>query len=71
MGEITVLQALAAFKDAGLIGVLVFALFGGYKRIWVWGYQLDECKEREQAWRAMALRNGGVADRTLEIATTK
>lgn len=68
MGELTLTDIFGILKDAGLLGALLFALIGGYRRVWVWGYQLDECKERENAWKAMALRTGEVADKNAEAA---
>jgi hypothetical protein len=69
MGTMTLAEVFSFLKDAGLLGALLFALVGGYKRVWVWGYQLDECKQREEAWQRLALKNAGLADKTLEMAS--
>lgn len=52
-----------------MTGALIFFLYGGYKRFWVWGYQLDECAKERDAWKDLALRNSNLADRSLQIAT--
>ena len=36
-------DALAFLRDAGIIGALVGAMIGGWRRWWVWGWQYDEC----------------------------
>lgn len=43
--------------------LLVFVLFTGFKRYWVWGYQLKDAEQREQDWKNMALRGTLIAER--------
>jgi hypothetical protein len=59
-------------RDAGMIGVLVFIMYGGYKRWWVWGYQAEELRtqladmRRERdAWQAKAMEG---ADKSVQLA---
>lgn len=35
-------------QKIGIMGLLAAALIGGYRRIWVWGYQLDEANKRAE-----------------------
>jgi hypothetical protein len=59
-------------SGAGLATLLIFILVGGWKRMWVWGYQLEQLRtdmkeqlldERaeKQEWKSLALRNLEVA----------
>lgn len=43
--------------------LLVFILFTGFKRYWVWGYQLKDAERRELDWKDMALRGTLIAER--------
>ena len=36
-------EFLGYVKDAGALGLLVFAMIGGWRKWWVWGWQYDEC----------------------------
>jgi hypothetical protein len=46
----TVIDSL--WNDAPLVAVLAFILLGGYRRWWVWGYQLTDAKEALDAMTA-------------------
>ncbi len=71
----TIIQKL--WEEAPLIGFLAFILVAGYKKWWVWGYQLTEAQaallvmkaERDKffdlAWRGME------SSRTAVMATEK
>lgn len=52
-------------RDLGLLGGVVFALYANFKRLWVWGSQLDEIQRDRDEWKAMALRLGGITDRMI------
>lgn len=36
---------------------MLIALLLGYRRIWVWGWQLTAAEEREKQWRDIALKS--------------
>lgn len=36
-------DVLAYVRDAGLLGMLLAAMIGGWRKWWVWGWQYDEC----------------------------
>lgn len=57
---------------------LLLVLIGGWRRVWVWGYQLTECetraakrelelKEEIREWKDVNRFNGRMADRSLSI----
>ena len=46
--------ALALVRDITLAGGLVFILWGGYRKWWVWGYQLSDAREDAAAERKRA-----------------
>lgn len=64
-------SALRFLREAGLVGVLMLILFGGWKRWWVWGHQVDRviahfeeqlrqrCAERDD-WKRMAMGQAAV-----------
>lgn len=61
--------AIADFlQRAGVVGLLVFILVGGARRVWVWGYQLDDMRADRDHYRAIAERALGQVDRTADMA---
>jgi hypothetical protein len=46
MGEMTIGQLVGYIKDLTVTGMFAVFVWGGYKRWWVWGYQLIEANER-------------------------
>lgn len=59
-----------AVQQSPLIATLVFIIIGGYKRWWVWGYQLKEMTADRDEWKGRALQERGLAARAVE-ATSK
>lgn len=54
----------ALIERLGLpVVLLVFILFTGFKRYWVWGYQLRDSERRERDWKDMALRGTLIAEK--------
>lgn len=63
----TLLQYL---RDGGIIGLLLLAFVGGFKRWWVFGWHYDAvCRERDE-WKQLALRGTVIAGQAVELATT-
>lgn len=58
-------------SGAGLATLLVFILIGGQKKIWVWGYQLEEMRAERDWWRTTASRATSFADRAVDLVTPK
>jgi len=48
-----------------VVGVLI--LYGGAKKVWVWGYQLRDMTQDRDEWRARALRGLGLVERTVTV----
>jgi len=69
--ELTLPTFLSFLQGAGLTGALVFFLYGGFKKWWVWGYQLEECQRQREAWQNLALKNFSLADRTMSLVEPK
>lgn len=52
MGEITFAQVGEFIKSFGLpFTMLALILFGGAKKVWVWGYQLEEARQHVEEER--------------------
>lgn len=58
-------------SGAGLATLLFLIIFGSYKGVWVWGYQLREVKAESEQWKAMAFQAGGLAELAGNIAKTQ
>lgn len=59
---------LQAWLQLGLGGLLLAALFAGFKRVWVWGYQLRAKELEAEFWRDLYLRQLTVNDKALSVA---
>jgi hypothetical protein len=46
-------DVLAYVRDAGLLGMLLAAMIGGWRKWWVWGWQYDECCRERAELRAI------------------
>ena len=55
----------------GFSGLLTAIIYGSYKRVWVWGSELESTRKEAEAWKELALRNSGIANRTLTMAEEK
>lgn len=55
-------------QKAGIVGLLVFILVGGARKVWVFGYQLGDMTADRDRWRDLALKAMGQVDRTTGVA---
>jgi hypothetical protein len=55
-------------SGVSLAALLLCILFGSYKGIWCWGYQLRKAEEESAQWKAMALQAAGLAETSVNIA---
>jgi hypothetical protein len=65
---VTVGQIFDWISKGGALALLVLILIGGWKRIWVWGYQLTDCEKRSDEWKQMALGGYNLASRATQAA---
>lgn len=67
----TDLGTIAGFADkVGVVALLIFILFSGMKRWWVFGWTYKEERERSQEWRDLALTGTRIAEHIAENAKT-
>lgn len=55
---------------AGVVFLLVFIIYGGFKKWWVFGYQMEECERREQEWKAIAMKSTHTAESAVSAGET-
>lgn len=55
----------------GVGGLLLLALFAGFKRVWVWGWMYAEMQRDRDEWKAIALRALPVVDKAVTVAAEK
>ena len=46
-----------ALRDLGVAGLLAFALVGGFRRWYVWGWTYEQVSKERDFWRDLALRS--------------
>lgn len=59
------------FSSVGFPTLLVLILFGSYKGIWVWGFQLRKAETESAEWKAMALQGMRIAETSVHIAKAR
>jgi hypothetical protein len=71
-------SAIDIIQSTGIIGILVIILFTGIKRMWVFGWQYNELKERyaklveeKDGWKDLAMRSANLAESIQELARGK
>lgn len=67
-------EALALAQKLGSIGfptLLVLILYGSYKGIWVWGYQLRKAETDGAEWKRMALEGGAALTTAVHLAKAR
>jgi hypothetical protein len=55
-------------RDAGVTGLLIFALIGGFRMWWVFGWHYRAVVKERDEWKALALGGTHLAERTIEAA---
>jgi hypothetical protein len=53
-------------RDVGATGLLAFALIGGYRRWWVWGWTYDAMERDRDVWKTTALQALHVAEKVIK-----
>lgn len=61
-------EILQAVRDAGVTGLLIFALIGGFRKWWVFGWQYKEVEEEKKEWKQLALGGTQLAERSVNVA---
>jgi len=61
-------EILQYVRDAGVTGLLAFALIGGFRRWWVFGWHYREKETECEEWKRLALGGTHLSERTLNIA---
>lgn len=59
-------NAVRALIDLGVTGLLAFALIGGSRKWWVFGWQYELLIAERDKWEAIATRGLGVAERAVK-----
>jgi hypothetical protein len=55
-------------NSAGVVGMLVLILWGGFKKWWVFGWQYRQTKNELETWREIALRGISTAEQATALA---
>ena len=55
-------------RDAGVSGLLLFALVGGFRKWWVFGWvHKEKCKECDE-WKSLAMQSVALSERGTRLA---
>lgn len=56
LSSITFSQVLVTIRDAGVVGLLVLVIVGGYRKWWAWGFLYDQVVKERDEWKDKYLR---------------
>jgi hypothetical protein len=65
---LTIQELLDILSQAGVLGMLVFIIYGGYKRLWVWGWSYAEKAKEAEEWKRLALSGTALAEKAIGVA---
>jgi hypothetical protein len=71
--EVSDISWVRTLSDLGTVGVMIAVIFGGFKRVWIWGYHYDDLRrsseleqqrlrEDRDRWQDIALRSLNVSE---------
>lgn len=66
----TIVELVQVLRDGGMLAGLLLILVGGFRRWWVWGYQLVEMQRERDEWKGLFLRSMKVAETAVSVART-
>jgi hypothetical protein len=63
-------ESIQLWLQLGLGGLMLMALFLGFRRIWVFGSFYSEMQADRDQWKAVALRSLMTAEKSVHVAET-
>ena len=64
----TIQEIVGLFSDAGVVGVLVFIIVGGYRQWFVWGWAYRDKTREADEWKRLALSGTALAEKAIGVA---
>jgi hypothetical protein len=61
-------EIIQTVRDAGVTGLLIFALIGGFRQWWVFGWHHREVVKERDEWKSLALHGTHLSERSIEVA---
>jgi hypothetical protein len=61
-------EILELIRAGGITGLLIFALIGGFRRWWVFGWHYKEVVRDRDEWKSLAMGGTHLAERSVKIA---
>ena len=61
-------EIIQTVRDAGVTGLLIFALIGGFRKWWVFGWQYNEKVRESDEWKRLALEGTELSERAIQVA---
>lgn len=61
-------ELIETIRAAGITGLLVIALIGGWRRWWVFGWHYKEVARERDEWKKLALGGTHLAERSIQVA---
>lgn len=63
-------EIIQTVKAAGVSGLLIFALIGGFRQWWVFGWVHKGVVQERDEWKALALHGTALSERSVQVAKT-
>lgn len=61
------IDILKFINSGGVLGLLVIAIVGGYRKWWVYGWIYREVERERDDWRDIALHGTDLAEKTVDL----
>ena len=61
-------EIVQAVRDVGVTGLLIFALIGGFRKWWVFGWHYNDVVREKNEWKQLALGGTHLSERAVEVA---
>lgn len=61
-------ELIQVLRDAGVTGLLIFALIGGFRKWWVFGWHYSDVVKEKNEWKQLALGGTHLSERAVEVA---
>lgn len=66
LADVTI-EIVKYINSAGILGVLIAILYGGFKGWWIWGSEYRKIEDERDVWRNLALRGTDLLERGFKI----
>ena len=61
-------EILEYIRSAGITGILILIIVGGWRRWWVWGWHYQQIEKERDEWKSLAIGGTHLSERAVRAA---